>query len=74
MYWLGPLLAGVVAGLLYDLVFAGNASVAKAKAFFTQSDYDDSQFGAPEAGPSAVVWPHCGLDSGPARQTLWRTA
>ena len=55
MYWLGPLLAGVVAGLLYDLVFAGNASVAKAKAFFTQSDYDDSQFGAPEAGPSAVV-------------------
>jgi len=45
MYWLGPLLGGLVAGLLYDLVFAANASVAKVKAFFTQKDYDDSQFG-----------------------------
>jgi len=64
MYWLGPLLGGVLAGLLYDLVFATNASVAKAKALFTQRDYDDSQFdqhgrrqekereGEPEAGQS----------------------
>jgi len=44
MYWLGPLLGGILAGLLYDLVFAANASVKKAKAFFTQRDYDDSQF------------------------------
>ena len=44
MYWLGPLLGGALAGLLYDLVFAANASVAKAKAFFTRRDYDDSQF------------------------------
>jgi len=44
MYWLGPLLGGVLAGLLYDLVFAVNASDAKRKAFFTQRDYDDSQF------------------------------
>ena len=44
MYWLGPLLGGVLAGFLYDLVFATNASVAKAKALFTQRDYDDSQF------------------------------
>ena len=48
MYWVGPLLGGVVAGLLYDLVFAVNASVEKAKAFFTRRDYDDSQFGAPQ--------------------------
>jgi len=47
MYWLGPLFGGVVAGLLYDLVFAGNASAAKTKAMFTQRDYDDSQFGDP---------------------------
>ena len=44
MYWVAPLLGGVLAGLLYDLVFAANASVAKTKAFFTQRDYDDSQF------------------------------
>ena len=44
MYWVGPLIGGVLAGLLYDLVFAANASVAKTKAFFTQRDYDDSQF------------------------------
>ena len=45
MYWLGPLLGGLLAGLLYDLVFAANASVAKAKAFFIRRDYYDSQFG-----------------------------
>jgi len=44
MYWLGPLLGGVLAAFLYDLVFAANASVAKAKAMFTEKDYDDSQF------------------------------
>jgi len=45
MYWLGPLVGGLLAGLLYDLVFAANASAAKAKAMFTQRDYDDSHFG-----------------------------
>jgi len=45
MYWIGPLVGGVVAGLLYDLLFAANASVAKTKAFFTERDYDDEQFG-----------------------------
>jgi len=51
MYWLGPLLGGVLAGLLYDLVFAANASVAKTKAFFTRRDYDDSQFGGAPPPP-----------------------
>jgi len=44
MYWLGPLCGGILAGLLYDLLFAANASVAKLKALFTRKDYDDSQF------------------------------
>jgi len=44
MYWLGPLVGGLIAGLLYDLVFAANASIAKTKAFFTRKDYDESQF------------------------------
>jgi len=55
MYWLGPLVGGLLAGLLYDLVFAANASAAKLKAMFTQRDYDDSQFGAPASRQSAVV-------------------
>jgi len=49
MYWLAPLVAGVLAGLLYDLLFAVNASAAKRKAFFTKPDYDDSQFTESEA-------------------------
>jgi len=54
MYWLGPLLGGMLAGLLYDLVFAANASSSKAKAFFTQRDYDDSQFGEAEQRSAKV--------------------
>jgi len=51
IYWVAPLLGGVLAGLLYDLLFAVNASVAKTKAFFTKRDYDYSQFGASEQPP-----------------------
>jgi len=54
MYWVGPLVGGAIAGLLYDLVFAGNASVDKTKAFFSRRDYDDSQFGDPSAAPPKV--------------------
>ena len=50
MFWFGPLVGGALAGLLYDLLFAANASVAKTKAFFTKRDYDDSQFA--ESQPS----------------------
>jgi len=53
MYWLGPLLGGVLAGLLYELVFSANASVAKTKPFFTKRDYSNSQFrDASEQQPS----------------------
>ena len=54
MYWVGALIGGAVAGLLYDLVFAANASVAKMKAFFTRCDYDDSQLGATQQQESTV--------------------
>jgi aquaporin-4 len=44
IYWIAPLLGGAFAGLLYDLLFATNASLAKTKAFFSRRDYDDAQF------------------------------
>ena len=56
MYWLGPLLAGMVAALLYDLVLAANASVTKAKAFFTRKDYDDKKFDDETQQSSGDAW------------------
>ena len=55
MYWVGPLVAGVVAGLLYDLLFAANVSLDKTKAFFTTKDYDDSQFGEAQKPPAKTA-------------------
>lgn len=43
LYWVGPLLGGAIAALLYDLVFAANASRAKLEGFFSH-DYDDDMF------------------------------
>lgn len=43
-YWAGPLLGGLFAGLLYDLVFAVNATRAKFRALFTHKDYSDDYF------------------------------
>lgn len=42
-YWLGPLIGGAAAGLLYETVLAVNASKAKMAAFMTR-DYDDDDF------------------------------
>ncbi|XP_050396609.1 aquaporin AQPAe.a isoform X1 [Patella vulgata] len=46
VYWIGPLLGGVVAGLLYENVFASNASLTKVKACLLASDYDESKYQA----------------------------
>ncbi|CAG5116945.1 unnamed protein product, partial [Candidula unifasciata] len=46
VYWLGPLLGGLVAGLLYEHLFAVNASLLKAKACLLSSDYDDDKYKA----------------------------
>jgi len=52
MYWIGPLIGGALAALLYDLVFAANASTDKTKAFFTKKDYDD----ADHEKPTSTAW------------------
>jgi len=46
MYWVGPLVGGILAGLLYELLFAANASTAKTKGMFTEKDYDETKFEA----------------------------
>ncbi|KAK3606998.1 hypothetical protein CHS0354_023396 [Potamilus streckersoni] len=44
VYWVGPLLGGIVAGLLYDNVFAANASLAKCTGCLLASKYDHEEF------------------------------
>lgn len=40
MYWIGPILGGVTAGVIYENTFAVNASLVKARAFLLASEYD----------------------------------
>ncbi len=42
VYWVGPLLGALVAGLLYDLVFAANASCPRFKAWLADPNYDSN--------------------------------
>ncbi|GFN77141.1 Aquaporin [Plakobranchus ocellatus] len=46
VYWAGPIMGGVMAGLLYEHLFAVNASIAKARACLLTSDYDDEKYRA----------------------------
>lgn len=45
-------MGGALAGVLYDFLFATNASLDKLKGFFT-SDYDDSQYDSRGRKPAA---------------------
>ncbi|XP_014790484.1 aquaporin AQPAe.a [Octopus bimaculoides] len=44
IYWLGPISGGILGGILYDNLFAVNASLMKAKACFLTSDYNGERF------------------------------
>jgi len=55
MYWAGPLVGGLLAGLLYELVFAANMSTEKAKGMFTDKEYDDSKLAATTAATTSTA-------------------
>ena len=46
VYWVGPITGGVAAGLLYEYLFAVNASLTKVRACMLSSDYDDDKIHA----------------------------
>jgi aquaporin-4 len=47
IYWCGPVLGGIVAGMLYELLFASNASVAKARDYLLSSRYESNEYTQP---------------------------
>jgi len=48
VYWCGPLLGGIVAGILYEMIFAANASCAKARGFLLSSSYESAEYAGPQ--------------------------
>lgn len=44
IYWCGPILGGIVAGLLYDILFDTGTSPRKVKKFLTTADYEPAEY------------------------------
>ncbi|XP_052815128.1 aquaporin AQPAn.G-like isoform X2 [Mya arenaria] len=46
LYWVGPITGGVIAGLIYDNVFAANASLRKARDLMMSAKFEDEKYPA----------------------------
>jgi aquaporin-4 len=55
VYWCGPLLGGVVAGLLYDNILAANASLRKARGYLLASEYEGENFLENKEKPAKIL-------------------
>ena len=65
VYWCGPILGGMVAALLYESVFASNASLVKARGYLLASDYNSAKYQENKEKPyeimendEAALWRH----------------
>ena len=55
MYWAGPVAGGVLAGVLYEFLFAANASHSKIRGFFCSSTYDCADYSGPQPKSPNVI-------------------
>ena len=50
LYWAAPALGGVLAGIVYEVVFAANTSLGRMLSWVKDSDYDpDSEYAVERA-------------------------
>ena len=55
MYWCGPILGGIAAAMIYDNLFAANASLEKTKGYLLASRYESSDYEANEEKPAKII-------------------
>jgi len=55
VYWCGPILGGIAASLIYENIFAANASTAKARAYILASQYDPGDYDTQVEKPAAII-------------------